>query len=52
MGWPVGRVLSAVRRGDHPSRGAVADPLERSTRVLGRAPSVTHCSILLRVGFT
>ena len=41
MGWPVGRVLSPGPSrspgGDHPSTRAVADPLQRSTRVLGRA---------------
>ena len=36
-GWPVGRVLYAVRRGDHPSTTTVAGRLQRSTRVLGRA---------------
>ena len=41
MGWPVGRVLSPgpsrAPEGDHPSTSAVADALQRSTRVLGRA---------------
>ena len=41
MSWLVGRVLFAVPPrddtvGDHPSRGAVADTLERPTRELGR----------------
>src|SRR4051794_2428330 len=40
-GWPVSRVLfpDPLRSpgGDHPSTGAVADTLQRSTRVLGRA---------------
>ena len=41
MGWLVGRVLFAVPPrddtvGDHPSRGAVADTLQRPTRELGR----------------
>lgn len=36
-GWPVSRVLSSSRRGDHPSPTAVAGGLQRSTRMLGRA---------------
>ena len=37
MGRPVGRVLSCLRRGDHPSATTVAGRLVRSTRMLGRA---------------
>src|SRR3954447_12159577 len=41
MGWLIGRVLFAGPSrddpvGDHPSRGAVADTLQRPTRELGR----------------
>jgi hypothetical protein len=63
-GWPVGRVLSSgsLRSpgGDHPSTGAVADSLQRSTRVLGRAalertrircPKAPDFLTLLQVGF-
>jgi hypothetical protein len=37
VGRPVGRVLSCLRRGDHPSATTVAGRLVRSTRMLGRA---------------
>ena len=37
MGRPVGRVLSRMRGGDHPSATTVAGRLVRSTRMLGRA---------------
>ncbi len=59
-GWSVSRVLSLVRGGDHPSPAAVADSLQRSTRVLGRAalertrippPGRRDFLTLLQVGF-
>jgi hypothetical protein len=63
-GWPVGRVLFAGPSrdpvGDHPSTGAVADTLQRSTRVLGRVtlshtrvrcPEAPDFLTLLQVGF-